>query len=174
MLVIFNIIVLIFEILYYSLFMKIARDDGKINKFILMFLFITIIGLFIPTNTLISYFVLIMMIMYGMKYIVKIKISLFDMLIILIMLFLKMFVELPFILLFYKMLGINQFIVTMLFDVTKIGIILLLENKMKKYFLKMKKLWDNNNFYIRYIFSCSAFIYTIITTMLLIKLIWEV
>ena len=80
-----NIIVLIFEVLYYSLFMKYSRPEGKYYRYLILFTLITIIGLVIGTSNLISYLLLILMILYGIKYIVKIKISLYDMLVILIM-----------------------------------------------------------------------------------------
>ena len=77
-----NILVLIFEILYYSLFMKYARKESKFHKLILLFTMITIIGMIIGTNNLPSYLILILMMSFGMKHIGKLKVSLYDMLII--------------------------------------------------------------------------------------------
>lgn len=88
-----NIIVLIFEILYYSMFMKFARKEGKFWKYLLLFTLVTISGLFIPTNTLLSYLYLILAILFGLKYIVKINTTLYDMFFILIMIFFKLIIE---------------------------------------------------------------------------------
>lgn len=169
-----NIIVLIFEVLYYALFMKFARKEGNFSRYILLFTLITILFTFLGTNQIYSYLLLILTIIYGLKYVIKVKISLYDMLVIIIMLFLKVIIEFPFIIVLYQLLKINQFIVTIIFDVVKIILLFKLSNKMNLYYIKMKKLWDNNNFYIRYIFSCSMFVYVIITIILLIKLSWEV
>ena len=48
--IILNAIVLIFEVLYYALFMKFARKDGKFWKYILLFSLMTICSFFITTN----------------------------------------------------------------------------------------------------------------------------
>ena len=74
-----NILVLIFEILYYSLFMKYARKESKFHKLILLFTMITIIGMIIGTNNLPSYLILILMMLFGMKHVARLKVSLYDM-----------------------------------------------------------------------------------------------
>ena len=169
-----NIIVLIFEILYYSLFMKFARKEGKFSRYILLFTLITVLFTFLGTNNVYSYFLLILTIIYGLKYIVGLKISLYDMLIIIIMLVINVIIQLPIYIIFFNVLKVSHFITTMIFEILKIIFVVCLKNNMNIYYNKMKKIWDNNNFYIRYIFSCSVFIYVIFTIILLIKLAWEV
>ena len=169
-----NIIVLIFEVLYYALFMKFSRKEGKFSKYLITFVINTFIILIFSSNSLITYFLFMLFTYIALKYIVKTKVSLYDMLIVLIMLFVKLIIEFPFIIIFYKLLNINQFIVTIIFDIVKMCLLFALKEKLHKYYVKMKKLWDNNNFYIRYIFSCLMFLYTIIIVILLVKLAWEV
>ena len=169
-----NIIVLIFEVLYYALFMKFSKNRGNLIRYIITFVINTFIILIFGSNSLITYFLFMLFTYIALKYIVKTRVSLYDMLIVLIMLFVKLIIEFPFIMIFYKLLKINQFIVTIMFDIVKIGLLFVFKEKINECYIKMKKLWDNNNFYIRYIFSCSMFLYTIIIVILLVKLAWEV
>lgn len=164
-----NLIVLIFEILYYSMFMIYARRDGKKARYYFAFSIITIFGLLIGTKDLWSYLVLILLILFGLKFIVKVKTSLYDMLVIVIMLFLNMIIQLPIYLICYKLLAFNHFLTTMLFQVIKVLLIYTAKNKLNPIYLKLKRLWDNNNFYIRYIFSCSMFVYVITIFILIVN-----
>ena len=65
---ILNFIVLIFEILFYSMFMYYSKKEGKFSRYLLLFSLITIIGTIIKTNYLFSYLILVLMILYGIKY----------------------------------------------------------------------------------------------------------
>ena len=159
-----HIIVLLFEVLYYSMFMKFARKEGKFWKYLLLFSLITLIGIFTLTNqNLISYLTLVLLMLYGIKYIVRIKISLYDMLLIVIMLLLKLIIEFIIMLIFYELLNINQFISTMIFDFIKISFLLFFKDKIYSISQKFKRLWDNNNFYIRYIFTIGIYVYVIVS-----------
>ena len=160
---IMNIIVLIFEILYYSMFMKFAKNEGKFWKYLLLFSLITIVMIFIGTNTLYAYLIFVLLALYGLKYIVKVKTSLYDMFIIVIMLILKLIIELIIMIAFYKLFSFNQFASTMIFNFVKIVFLLIFKNKIYKFSIKFKKLWDNNNFYVRYIFTIGVYIYVIIS-----------
>ena len=168
-----HIIVLIFEVLYYSMFMKFARKEGKFWRYLLLFSLITIFFTFVGTTQLISYLILVLMILYGMKYIVKIKTSLFDILLIIIMLAIKIVIELLSMFIFYKFLCLNQVITTFIFEIIKILTILLSKNYLNLYYNKLKTTWDKNNFYIRYFFSIFAIIYVIISAISLIWLIMK-
>ena len=169
-----HIIVLLFEVLYYSMFMKFTKNEGKFWRYLLLFSLITIIGLFIGTDNLYSYLLLILMMLYGLKYIVNLKTSLYDMLWINIMLIVKLLIETPIYLAFLDIIKSNHFIVTLLMNIIKISILFLFKNRLNVFYIKLKKLWQNNNFYLRYIFTCIIYIYVIITIILLIFLIWEV
>lgn len=165
--VILNAIVLIFEILYYSLFMKFARKEGKITKYLLLFTLVTIIGLIIGTNNFPSYLLLIMMILFGLKYIVKVKISLYDMLVIMIMLVFKTFIEAAICLSLYLFLK-NTVVPLIIANIFKIIIVILFNKVLNNTYINLKEHWNKNNFYIRYIFSCLLYMYVIVSIIFLI------
>lgn len=167
MILFLNIIVLIFEVLYYSLFMKCIRKDGMFRKYLLSFTIITIIGILIGTNGLISYFLLIMMILFSMKYIIRIKTTLYDMFAIVCMLFIKILIETPLYIVLYTF--INNYIIGFSVGILKLIILYLIKGYIEQFYKKLKRKWENNNFYIRYIFSICCFIYSIITAILLIN-----
>lgn len=169
----FNFIVAFYEILFYSIFMKYARE-GKLSRYIFLYIIIFIIFGYLGTNKFYSYLLLILIMLFGFKYIVKTKTSIFDTLIIIAMLLLKMIVELVVFALFFHLLHCTHFIVTLLFELIKIAIVLLINTHLNKFYLKLKTLWDNNNFYIRYITSIILYSYVIITIVLLIIFKWEV
>lgn len=159
---ILNVIVLIMEVLYYSLFMKFAKSEGKFWKYLLLFSLISIFFFFVGTNQIYSYLLLIIMILYGIKFIVKIKISLYDAMFLFIMLLFKHIIEIPFSLLLYIFIK-NIYIVTILVGFIKVIITLNLKEKINKIYSKISKLWNNNNFYIRYIFTTFMLLYTIVS-----------
>ena len=161
-----NVLVLFLEILYYSLFMKYARKEGDIIKYIVAFTINTFVILAVDANNLPTYFIFVLLSLVLLKYLVKIKTNLFDMLVIIIMLFLKVLIETP---VYLLLIGVfNNYIVAVIASLIKISLITLFSSKISKILRKLKIKWDNNNFYIRYIFSISVFIYCIITSILLI------
>ena len=162
-----NIIVLIFEVLYYSLFMKFSRKEGKLWKYILTFILMTILILICNATQFPVYFVFIIMTLLSLKYIVKIKTTLYDMLIIVLMLFLKIVIETPLYIILFSF--INNYIIGVIVNIIKLFILFLIRNKLNRIYKTLKIKWDNNNFYIRYIFSICCFTYCIITAILLIK-----
>ena len=168
-----HIIVLLFEVLYYSMFMKFARKEGKFWRYLLLFSLITIVLIFTGTGNLYVYLIFVLLSLYGLKYIVKTKISLFDILPIIIMLAIKIVIELLSMFIFYKFLYLNQVITTFIFEIIKILTILLSKNYLNLYYNKLKTTWDKNNFYIRYFFSIFAIIYVIISAISLIWLIMK-
>lgn len=168
-----HIIVLIFEVLYYSMFMYYARKEGKFWRYLLLFSLITIVLIFTGTGNLYVYLIFVLLSLYGLKYIVKTKISLFDILPIIIMLAIKIVIELLSMFIFYKFLYLNQVITTFIFEIIKILTILLSKNYLNLYYNKLKTTWDKNNFYIRYFFSIFAIIYVIISAISLIWLIMK-
>ena len=157
-----NIIILCFEVIYYSLFMKFAKNQGKLWKYVLLFTLISILFFFVGTNHIYSYLVLVLIVLYGIIYLVKVKCTLYDMMIIFIMLIFKHIIEIPFsllLLLFIK----NIYVITMLVGLVKIAIILGLKNKIKAFYNKCQKIWNQNNFYIRYGFIVFMLTYTIVS-----------
>lgn len=164
---ILNFIVLIFEILFYSMFMYYSKKEGKFSRYFLLFGLITIFFTFVGTTQLISYVALIVMMTYGIKYIVKVKTTLYDMFIVFIMLLIKSIIEMTIGSLFL----INVFSIVQLTFISyfvKFLLILLFKNKLNKYYNKILIKWNNNNFYIRYIFACLSFIYVIASCIVLL------
>lgn len=167
---ILNIIVLVFEVLYYSLFMKLSRKDGKFYRYILLFILFSIITLFLNKQFIGNYLIIFLLIVYGMKYIVKLKISLYDLLFVMIMFIFKVVIETPLFVLFYKLLT-NKYIISIIISVIKILMIIFI-NKIygiDNIYKKLNKLWKNNNFYIRYIFTILLFIYVILSFVFLVN-----
>ena len=157
-----NIIVLILEVLYYALFMKFARKQGKFSRYVLLFTLLSILSVFIGTNHVYSHLLLIFNILLGLKYMTKTKVYLYDMLIIIIMLFISVIIQFPIYMIFINIFE-NLFYVTLIYEIAKIIFVLLINKRMNFYYNKFHKIWDNNNFYIRYIFAICIFIYAIIS-----------
>ena len=162
-----NILVLIFEILYYSLFMKYARKESKFHKLILLFTMITIIGMIIGTNNLPSYLILILMMLFGMKHVARLKVSLYDMLIIVIMIILGILIQLPCYMVLSKIIE-NLYVMLTIYQLIKLIIVILLRNRIASMYIKLYKKWSNNDFYIRYLFSIFVFLYAIASCLFII------
>lgn len=165
---ILNIIVLILEVLYYSLFLKFAKNENNLWRYILGFIIVSIIGVFIKTNYLISYVLLIILIVSVLKFIARIKIKNFDILVIVIMLLIKILIEGISVIIFYNLLNMNTFIVTLIFMTIKLLFVILLRKRINKVYNVLNKKWNNNDFNIRYIFSIFILIYTIISIFVLL------
>lgn len=158
-----NVVVLVFEILYYTLFMKFARKEGKFWRYLLLFILATILIMFLGSNTLLSYLIFVLFVLYGFKYITKTKTSLYEMCLTTIMLLSKLIIEIVIMIVFYSILKFNHFTTTLIFSFSKIILIFLFKNEIYLLNNKLKKLWDNNNFYIRYLFSIAFYIYVIVS-----------
>lgn len=173
MLILMNIIVLIFEILYYSLFMKFARKEGKLYKYILLFIINTIVVAVFNNKYFTTYILFMCVAFIGLKYIVKTKTSLYDLIPIIVMLALNLAIELPIYLICYKLLGLNHFVTTMIFEVIKLLALILLKNKLHTAYLKYKDIWNINNFNIRYLCTIFIYLYVIISIVLKIYLTFK-
>ena len=165
-----NVVVLVFEILYYTLFMKFARKEGKFWRYLLLFVINTAIILIFGFSNLLSYLIFIIATYVLLKYLVRIKVSLYDMLIIFSMMIIKLFIEAP------LSLSINLFIkdiyvVSSIVGFIKVLILYIMRNKINLFYNKFRILWNNNNFYIRYIFSTFMFIYVIVSCVFIIKML---
>ena len=157
---ILNFIVLLFEIVFYSIFMYYSKREGKFSRYFLLFSLITIIGTIIGTDYLFSYVILVLMMLYGIKYIVRVKTTLYDMIYIVFMLLIKICIEMivafP-ISLFIK----NYYFLAIIVALFKILIIILFKNKLLKTYNLIKEKWYKNNFYIRYISVILIYIFVI-------------
>lgn len=161
-----NIIVLIFEILFYSLFMKFARKEGNFIRYIIAFTMVVLIGGITNVQTLVSYAIGLITILLTLKYVVKLKVSLYDLLFVFIMFFIKLLIELPVYMIFSNILNITAFYITM--ESVKIICIIMIRKEINKLYNYLKVKWDKNNFYIRYIFTTFMFLYFIFTALYLI------
>ena len=165
--ILLNILVLVFEILYYSMFMYYAKGEGKFKRYLLLFSLITIIGLFIGTNYLYSYLMLFIMIVLGMKYIIKIKSKTYDKFFIYIMFLFKVIIEM---ILSYPIYFIvnNIYIATIIVGIIKNLLIYFNKLKIKNIYKKLNNVWNKNNFYIRYIFGILGIFYIMLSCIYLI------
>ncbi len=163
---ILNIIVILLEVLYYSLFLKYAKKEDNLLRYIITFTIISIIGVFIGTSNVLSYIALLFMIVLGLKYIARVKVKNYDLLVIFVMLVFKILIEGLCFLLIYRFM--NNFWFTMVIDAVKIGLVLLLRNKITALYNKVEQKWNNNNFYIRYIFNIFLFIFIIMSFVFII------
>lgn len=159
-------LILVLEVLYYSLFMKFNKN-GSLIKYIVLFTLVTILFSFVGTNKFYSYLILLFVILFGLKYIVRIKTSLYDVLIITIMLLVKLIIEIIVIGVLFMVIK-NAYILSLIAGIVKILIVLLLKEKILHNYKLLKRVWDNNNFGIRYLFTLALFLYTIISCMFLI------
>lgn len=163
----YTIIVLIFEILFYSTFMYYSRQDGSIFKYLALFVIVTILGLFIGTSGLLSYLILVLSILLGLKYALRVETTLYDMLVIVCMLLFKLLLEFVLTIPLYQI--INSTYHTMIaVGTTKCVIVALISEWLCVMYKQMKLVWNNNNFYIRYIFSILVFLYTIVSCAFLV------
>lgn len=160
------IMVLIFEILYYSLFVRLTRKEGNFFKYIISFTMCTMIVFICNSNNVLAYLTFILSSLFFLKYLVRIKVSLFDMLMIFAMLLLKVTIETPTYMILYKFLDI--YTIGIIYSLVKITTLILLRNKLNNVYKFLKIKWDNNNFYIRYIFTSIVFIYVIISSVFIV------
>lgn len=161
--ILLNVVVLVFEVLYYALFMKFARKEGKFWKYLLSFGLVNIILLFIGTNQIYSYLLCIIMMLYGLKYIVGIKMTLYDMFFIMIMLMFKALTEHIVVLIFFVLFKQTILLTTFIFSALKFILLIILKNKLNLVYNYILIKWNNNNFYIRYLFTIFMFCYVIIS-----------
>lgn len=158
-----NIIVLLIEVLYYSLFMKFARKECRFWKYMLSFSIATIFNIIfsiLGINEFVIYFLFIFISIFAMKIFDK-EISLFDMLFLFIILIIKIIIEGICFLILYNL--INKIIFTFVIDIIKISFVILIKKQINIKYKEMKNKWNNNNFYIRYIFNIFLFVFIIMS-----------
>lgn len=162
-----SVLVLILETLYYSAFMFYCKRDALGYKYMLMFGLVTVVGTVTGTDSLFAYLLFVVLMLLGLKYIVKSKVSLYDMLVIVIMIILKLAIELVMCMPLYTVFG-NIYVVSVLVGWAKFILVALSKDLLYDMYKKMKDVWYQNNFYIRYIFGLLTFLYTIVACVFLI------
>ncbi len=162
------IVVLIFETIYYSLFMKYSRNESKLWKYLLLFTLINTFFFFVTTDMIFSYMLLILMVLYGLKHIVNVKISLYDVFFIFVMMLLKLLIEL--------VIALPTSMIINSIDIAKISVgvvkcifIFTIRHQLHKLYVKLHKYWNENKFFIRYTFTILMFLYVICSCVFLIK-----
>ena len=161
--ILLNIIVLIIEILFYSLFMKFTRKEGKLWEYVLSFFLVTLFFTFIGTEKIYNYLLLILLMLLNLKYISGLKVNMYDMMIIILMLLSKIVIEGISVLLFYNILGLSIIAVTTIFTILKGAFLVFIYKKGNNMYNSLYKKWSNNDFYIRYLFIFFMLTYTIIS-----------
>lgn len=163
-----RIVVILFEILYYSLFMKFARKEGKFWRYLVLFILFSIISFFMNDSMIISYAIILLLILYGLKYVVKLKITFYDLFFIFIMMLIKVFIEI--ILALTLTIFIKDIILCKVFmGIAKLLLLFIIKDKLNYLYENLHKKWNNNKFFIRYIFDILMFVYIIIACLFLIK-----
>lgn len=172
MVIAINIILFVLEVLYYSLFMKYTKKEGKLYRYLILFTLCSLIVGMINSKNLLAYLFFILGSYVGLKYVVKTKTSLYDMLIIVLMLLLKVIIEMPLFLIFYKYIHLGHVAVTFILQLVKLLMLVLLRTKLNDWYSKFKITWNNNDFNIRYGFTIIMYLYIIITiTLKLIEIL---
>lgn len=165
-----NIFLLIVEILYYSLFLKFCRKKGKFKRYLLVSILVTIIAMIVGNNNLLSYILLVLAFLFGLKYIVRLRTSLYDMFVIFIMLFVKLIIELIYFIVLYLIFKSYPLFILFM-TISKLLLLIVTKDKLCLFYDRLKELWLANTFKIRYIFICCTYIYVIITALCLLKLV---
>lgn len=158
---------IIFEVLYYSLFMYYSKSENNFYKYFLGFTIVCLSGVILGNNFLLSYLTLIAMIVISLKYIMKIKITFYDIFFMFIMMVLKFIFEgLSFIILspFIN----NAYIMAICLGLFKVLFLTICKNKLNMIYNKLRNLWGDNFFYIRYFFTTFMLIYVIVSCCFLI------
>lgn len=163
----YTVYILIFEILFYSIFMYKSKQKGSLFEYSLLFVLVTILGLFIGTSGLLSYLILVLSILLGLKYVMRVETTLYDMLVIVCMLLFKLLLEFALTIPLYYIID-NTYHTMIAVGATKCVIVALISKWLCVMYKQMKLVWDNNNFYIRYIFSILVFLYTIVSCAFLV------
>jgi len=169
---IFDFVVLILEVLFYSLFMKYSKKEGKLIRYVFVFIISSILVALLR-NYFPAYLLFIFSSYIGLKYIVRIKPSLYDVLVIIVMLLLNVTIELPIYLIFFKLFHFNRDIVTIMFELVKLFVVMIGKKCFDENYLKFKNVWDHNDFNLRYGFTIMLYLYVIVTIALKIFTIFK-
>lgn len=146
---------LVLEVVFYSLFLIFCRRDGKVYKYFALFSFITLILLYLGTTNVFVYYLFVVLALFGLKYFIKVKTSLYDMLVITVMLLIKVAIETPFYLVLINF-G-DKYIVALITELIKIILLLAFKNNLSAIYKKFRMKWEHSDFYVRYSFSIASY-----------------
>jgi hypothetical protein len=153
-----NLIIFLLEILYYTLFIKLSKREKGFIKYFLVFLLANAISLFVGFSSFYSYLFYFVEIVLLIK-LLKVKFNLFDLLVIINSMLVKILIEfIAFLILREKL---DLFIWILILGIFKNLILFIFKNLLQYCYIGLYKMWVNNNFYIRYIFNIMVFVYII-------------
>ena len=160
-----QLIIFLLEILYYTLFFGFCRKNDKYYKLFVVFLIANIISFFIGYGTFYSYALYFTEISILAR-LLNIKMTLYDIFVLIISMIFKLIIELLFFIIIRE--NISLFIWVLAMGITKNMILLFINKILNKLYYKLKDLWINNNFYIRYLFSTFLYLYLIFSIIYII------
>lgn len=165
--IVLNIIGTTLEILYFSLFMYYSKKDNKFYKFFIAFTIVSLVGIITGNKFLLSYLTLIILMIICLKFLMKIKITFYDIFFMFLMMVFKFFFEGIFFVMLSQITN-NIYFMAICLGILKVLFIFICKNKLKMIYNKLRNLWNNNFFYIRYIFTTFMLIYVIVSCCFLI------
>lgn len=165
--ILLNILVLVFEILYYSIFMYYAKGEGKFKRYLLLFSLITIINIFIESSNFYYHLLLILLIYLGIKILINKKTKLYDIFLIYLMFIFKIILEIIFSYPIYNVIN-DIYLSALIVGNIKFLIVLINKRKIKIIFKKLNKIWYKNNFYIRYVLGILGIFYVALSCLYII------
>lgn len=163
-----QLIIFILEILYYTNFLYLCRKKDKYYKLFIIFLLSNIGMYFIGFSSFYAYTLYFVEVIV-LSLLLNVQFLLYDMLVMIVSLLFKLFIELCFFIILQK--NISLFVCVLVMGITKNIVLVLIKDKLNKFYLKFKKMWNNNNFYIRYSFSTLLYLYIIASAIYIILMI---
>lgn len=161
-------LVLAQEVLYYTIFMRLSKKQGNIFAYLLLFTIATLVINLLQPIKLSAYLAFIVISLVGLKFITHSKNNLYDILITIVMIAIKLLIEVLFTFGIYYLVK-DVYITIYTVSWIKICFIFLIRKWLNKLNTKIIFLWSNNNFYIRYIASAGLMIYIIVSCIYLIQ-----
>ena len=121
---------------------------------------------FLGTNNIYTYLIFMGLTLLSFKYFVRCKPKLYDLMILVLMMLIKVIIEVCFYLPLQAFFDIYK--IAILHSIIKVILVFIFRNYLNLIYDKLKIYWDNNNFYIRYLFSVLMFVYCIISGIFII------
>jgi hypothetical protein len=163
-----GIAVLIFEILYYALFMKVAKKGKSTIGYLLAFTIATAVNILLRSTELYTYILFIYISLILINYLTKDKTGMSDIITLIAMMMVKIIIEGATAIALYQLAGFSIILTTGIFTVLKFLFILVFQEQIYKFNKEMNKKWNRNDFNIRYITTALVLGYTIISILVLI------
>lgn len=160
-------VILLFEVLFYSLFIKFVKPKSSFIRLLMLFAFLTLVN-YIIGSSIYAYIFFVILALLGLKYFVKTETTIYDLFIIVIMILFKAFLEIIdglILQLFFE----NSNIISVGTSLLKTLILFPLKDNLLYQYRNFNLKWKNNNFYVRYIFTILIYVYVIFSLLFLIN-----